>query len=188
MDNRRNTFCKGLLNEETVNPVLQENYRKELAKMFEEKISTSKKWWIGILALFRMAVGVALAWFAIFNPFSFPTYIRIVYLAIALFVFWLFGLNIWLIRRGSWNLKTHFNLAAWVKYGFLMALAVVLILLSPLQGGMAQILFMIIAVFLSVIATMVIIFNKVHQSELKTREKLLEIELALAKLTDKLSV
>jgi len=185
MNNSKDMFRKGLLGAEKKTPGLQEQYRKEMEKMFDEKLSTSKKWGLGALAFLRGGIAIVIIYIVVTNTITMPLWAIVIFFALAIFLLFLAGFNACLVWRGSWNLKSHFNLSAWLKYGFLLALAGALILIGT-NYPQQQVALFCAAIFLTVLATMVIIYNKVHQSELKTREKLLEIECQLAALSEKL--
>ena len=184
MNESDRVFRERLLDAEQVTPALKERYHEELQAMFEKQLSGMRRWcWLGS-AIMGLGFAVGFGTLAVVAPAEFPWWWRLVFAVGALFgVGWgLLGLKIF--RRGSLDLKSD----AWAANGMAWAIPVLVVTVAMLSApdnvvGLRMILSSLI--FL-VMGAVFLIRHVVEQSELKTREKLLEIEFRLAELTDRM--
>jgi hypothetical protein len=182
MNEANREFRKRLLRAEPVTPALQERYHKELEAMFEKKLIGVRRWvWLGA-AIMGLGFAVGFGTLAVVLPADFPWSGRLIFAAGALFGigFGLLGLKVF--RRGSLDLKFD----SWAYSGMAWGLPVFVVTVAMVSAPDSTVgLRMVLSglVFL-VMGAVFLIRHVLEQSELKTREKLLEIECRLADLTD----
>ena len=184
MNEANRVFRERLLDAEQVTPALKERYHKELQAMFERKLSGMRRWvWLGS-AIMGLGFAILFGTLAIVLPAEFPWWGRLGFAAGALFGvgFGLLGLKVF--RRGSLDLKFD----SWAYSGMAWGLPVMVVTVAMVCApddvvGLRMILSGL--VFL-VMGAVFLIRYVIEQSELKTRENLLEIEYRLAELTDRM--
>jgi hypothetical protein len=198
MDNEKKIFRDNLLATEQITPALEEKYKKEIQAMFEEKLSGPKRFGFNAIAVIRLVLAIQLAYLAVFSPYPDSTFwryvspttpfLRILFGFFALFLFFIAVYVPWVTRKGTLNLKSHANRIAWLKYGFLMVTGLVFYLYAASLPGIAPMLLVTVPIIFYLLAAVVIIYNKVTQSELLTRERLLRMELSLSEISEKLGI
>lgn len=184
MNKANRAFRERLLDAEQVTPALKDRYHRELQTMFEKRLSGVRRWiWLGS-AVMGWAFAVLFGTLAVVLPAEFPWPGRLIFAGGALFgVGWgLLGLKVF--WRGSLDLKSD----AWAASGMAWAFPVLLVTVAMVSApdnvvGLRMILSGL--VFL-VVGAVFLIRYVVEQSELKTREKLLELEYRMAELADSL--
>ncbi len=178
------SFRDRLLTMEQVTPSLKERYELEIQAMIEQKLTKiGRVIWL-ISTILGFAFAVLFGGLAVFLPAELPWQGRVGFAGGALFGIGWGMLGGRILRRGSLNLQTDgFAVAAisWVWPVFLLTLFLVcapnnLIGLRMIISGLAFLLMG--AVFL--------IAGIIRQSELRSREKMLEIEYRVAELTESL--
>lgn len=182
MNKPNRVFRERLLDAEQVTPALKERYHKELQPMLEKQLAGMRRWiWLGV-AVMGLGFAVGFGTLAVVLPSDFPWSGRLIFAAGALFGigFGLLGLKVF--RRGSLDLKFD----TWAANGMAWALPVLVATVAMVAApdnvvGLRMILSGL--VFL-VMGAAFLIRHVVEQSELKTREKLLEIEYRLVELAD----
>ncbi len=95
-------------------------------------------------------------------------------------------MGIEILRRGSINLKTHGPAAAGMGWGLTVIIATIALLTmgNEPRESLVGLRMCLAALIFLVMAAMFMIQSRIQQSELKTREKLLEIEYRLAELAE----
>jgi hypothetical protein len=183
MNEARRKFRQQLLGAEQVTPALKERYHKELQVMFDKKLSGMRRWvWLGA-TMMGLAFAVLFGTLAVVLA-EFPWWSRLTFAAGAVFgIGWaLLGLKIF--RRGSIDLKFDTAAANGMTWGVVVLMVTVCMVFAPENTvGLRMILSAL--VFL-VMGAVFLIRHVVEQAELKTREKLLEIECHLAELADRM--
>jgi hypothetical protein len=179
-------FRQRLLELEQTTPVLKERYNKEVQAMLEKRITgTDRKVWLGgtvMSVVFAVLLGV----FAIIPPLAeVPLLPRIGPAIGALFSvgFAIFFLRVY--RRGSWNLNSDASFfigMIWLMVVLTVVMFLVMSLLVPdrIIGLWLSVFGMVILV----IGAVFLIRHGIAQSEIRIREKLLEIEYRLAELAE----
>jgi hypothetical protein len=184
MNEANRVFRERLLDAEQVTPALKERYHKELQAMLEKQLSGMRRWvWLGS-AIMGLGFAVLFGTLAVVAPEELPWWGRLVFAAGALFgIGWgLLGLKVF--RRGSLDLKFDAWAASGMTWGLPVLMVTVAMVFAPDNVvGLRMILSSL--VFL-VMGAAFLIRHVIEQSELKTREKLLEIEYRLAELTDRM--
>jgi hypothetical protein len=152
--------------------------------MFEKQLTGIRRWaWLGATV---MGVGFALLFgtLAIVAPAEFPIGGRIAFAAGALFGLGWAALSIRVFRRGSLDLKKDTFAATGLTWGFVVFTMTIFLLIAPETiVGLRMILSGLVFV---VFGVAFLLRHVIEQSELKTREKLLEIEYRLADLAESL--
>jgi len=180
------SFRDRLLRTEQVTPALKERYEKEMKAMLEKRLTGVRRWvWLGG-TLMSVVVAMFLGAMAIFPPLAeVPLPIRIGPAVGALFSVGFAILSLRIFRRGSMDLK--FDTSVYIGMIWLCAVftTTIFIVMFPLVPDR------IVGLWLSIFGLVVLVSGAVflirhviEQSELKTREKLLEIEYRLAELVE----
>ncbi|MGA2066705.1 MAG: hypothetical protein ABSG86_17140 [Thermoguttaceae bacterium] len=186
MNETNRVFRQQLLDAEQVTPALKDRYHKELQAMLEEQLTGMRRWiWLAA-AIMGLGFAVGFGTLAVVAPAEFPWWWRLVFAVGALFGigFGLLGLKVF--RRGALDLKRD----SWAYSGTAWAIPVLVVTVAMVSApenvvGLRMILSGL--VFL-VMGAVFLIRHVVEQSELKTREKLLEIEYRLAELADRIQL
>jgi hypothetical protein len=183
MNELNQVFRERLLNAEQVNPALKEHYQKELQAMLEKQLIGMRRWvWLGSTVM-GLGFAVLFGTLAVI-PMEIALWGRLIFAMGALFgIGWgLLGLKVFL--RGSLDLKFDTSVANGMIWALPVLVVTVAMVFAPENlVGLRMILSCL--VFL-VMGAMFLIRHIIEQSELKTREKLLEIEYRLAGLTDRM--
>ena len=92
-----------------------------------------------------------------------------------------------LARRGTMNLRTDPMRVAGLTWGFVVMMVVFFMVISGLHPDSTRGVMMVVTGIVFLIgAGLILIRTVIEQSELRTREKLLEIEYRLEQLTDEI--
>ena len=182
MSAEQHGFRKRLLELEQPTPALRERHEREMQAMFDQPLTGIRRWsWLGA-AVMGTVFALLFGTLAIVAPAEFPWYGRVVFAAGALFgIGWaIVGTRVF--ARGRLNLKADTATAAGMTWGLPVIVVTVALVWAPQDiAGVRMILFGL--VFL-VMGGAFLIRHVVEQSELKTRERLLEIEYRLAELAE----
>ncbi|MGA2258937.1 MAG: hypothetical protein ABSG53_30070 [Thermoguttaceae bacterium] len=184
MNEANRLFRERLLDAEQVTPELKEHYHKELQAMLEKQLSGMPRWvWLGS-AIMGLGFALLFGTLAVVVPVDFPWWGRLIFAAGALFgIGWgLLGLKVF--RRGSLDLKFDTAAANGMTWGFVVFMITMSMVFAP--DSMVGLRMILSSLAFLVMGAMFLIRHIVEQSELKTREKLLEIEYRLAELTDRI--
>lgn len=185
MNSNPNEFRERLLAAEKMNPTRK--YQEELHMLIEQKLTPAKKWaFRGSLALgigFTVIFGSAAVW----SPREFPGLGRAGFILGAVFGLAWAVLVGWILQRGSINRRKDPTAMTGLVWGF----TVVMITLFMLLGGQLSdrvigIQMVVNGLVFLVMAVAFLLRNVIEQSELRTREKLLELECRLADISETL--
>ena len=186
MNKAQRQYPERLLEMEQITPALKEKYDMELQTMIEQPIKGVRKLpWIiataggvGFMLLFGTV--------AIIAPAEFPLLGRLTFAAGAVFGLAWTILGIVILRRGSMNLKTHAPAAAGMGWGLTIIVATFALLTmgNEARESLVGVRMCLAALIFLVPAATFMIHSRIQQSELRTREKLLEIEYRLAELSE----
>lgn len=176
------SFRERFLKLDHVTPALKERHDNEVQAMLMKQITGVRRWvWLGS-AVLCVVIAVLLGTLAVMSPPEVPRLARIGTAVGALFSIGFAVLGLRIFRRGSIDLKFDaavYNGLIWV---FVVLLVTLLMVIAPdsiigLRMILSGLVFLIMgAVFL--------IRHVIEQSELRTREKLLEIEYRLMELVE----
>lgn len=191
--NRQDDFRDRLIASQQSTPEYRERYRRRLDSMLTRELSPARRVVCGVMAVIAILAGISL------GVQTLTMEIRGEYAAwgrmiLGLFAAWAiaFGIRLGSIAiRGTMNLRKDRSAISGMRLVFFIGTAIVLLLVSGLQlkyepGSNAAILNAVIGLAFLAMAVFVAIRNLVQQSELNVQEKLLEIELRLAEVNEKL--
>ena len=161
---------------------MKEQYDKEVQAMLEKRITGVSRWvWLGIIGV-NMVAAALLVTFTIIVPPGVPLLARLPVAVAALFSVGFVILGLYAFLRGSINLKFDTAVYSGMIWVFGVLLATMFIVIAPNSIlGLRMITFGLVIL---VIGAVFLVRNVIEQSELKTREKLLEIEYRLAELAE----
>jgi hypothetical protein len=187
MNESQKTFRDELLDMEKANIPYKEKYEKEIKEMFEKKLTGADKW-LQILGL-----GMGLGFFALFGtlaiivPKEFPLWGRFIWILGAVFGLVSAALSVWILKKGTVNLKTDDMAAAGLGWAFIVIVATLVLVFSGKLPDKTLGIHMLVSVLVfEVMAAAGLLKAIIQRSEVNTREKLLEIEYRLAELAEKL--
>jgi len=187
MNSARKEFRDRLVKMEQKTAGLQDKYQEEIKVMFETQLTRRMKWeWIvtGILSIgFVVLFGTA----AIMAPSDFPVLGRLLFGSGAVFGLAWAVLAAVILRRGSVNVTSHGKAAAGMAWCFaVLLMAAVLVLASKHPDRIVGLHMICGVVPFLIIGAVFLLQYRIQEAELKTREKLLEIELRIAELAETL--
>jgi hypothetical protein len=183
--NDRTTFGDRLLAVEPLSPDFRETLQKELHMMFVRQLSASRRMVIGALALVALASAVICGSLAVTET-ELPTLPRV-----GLGVGTLFGLAWMLVlgriaRRGAIDLRIDNRLMAAMVWVFTVLMMVFFLMVGmSIEDRLKGLLMIANGLAFLVGAGVYFLAFRIEQAELSVREKLLELELRLAELSEK---
>jgi len=186
MNESQKTFRDRLLETEKTNASYKEKYEKEIKQMFEQKLTGLQRWW------YIIDLGMGLGFFVLFGtlavivPKEFPLWARSIWIIGAAFGLAFAGLSVWVLKKGTVNLKTDNMTAAWLGWGLIVIIAsIVLVHSGDLPEPITGVRMLVSILIFEVMAAALLLKAIIQRSEVNTREKLLEIEYHLAELAEK---
>lgn len=186
MNERKKRLRDNLVHSESISDIRKEQYEKELAMMFEHKLSAPRKWGSIFLVFVMLS---QFAWFT-WAAFMFRERNLLVSAGFVLgMVFSLFFaiLLIRTLKKGSFNLRTDANAMTGAVWLFMVMFVVIMLFLAGgMEDKVAAVQMIAQTTIFFIMAVTFLLKNAVDQSELKTREKLLEIDYRLAEISEKL--
>jgi MFS family permease len=188
MNESEKDFRDRLLDAERFSPALKEKYEKEVQEMLEQKLTGVRRW--AYICGAAMGVGFALLFgtVAILAPREFPILGRIAFVTGAVFGLAFAGLAGWIAKKGTLKLKTHPVAMAGMAWGFTVIMVVLFMFLgSGLPDPIIGVRMIVIGLVFLVGAAVGLILARVEQAQLKTQEKLLEIEYRLAQMAEQIA-
>ena len=185
MNDSNKNFPERLLASEKLNQSYKQKYQKEVQEMLEYKFSVARRLACIVAAVICFGVAILVGTKAVAQ-----TQILVgIGLAIgSLFNLMCAVLMVWMAIRGTVNLKTHPMLFAKMTWGAAFALMLVAIGLGlTLSDPITSIQVFIGGLVALIMAGVFYLIRSIDHAELKTREKLLEIEYRLAELSEQIS-
>jgi hypothetical protein len=167
-------------------PALRERYEWEVQMLLEKKLTAPRRW--GIIALIIvMLAQTAFFGYAIIAFTGLPVLGRIGFGVGVLFSLSFAVLLASVLRRGSYNIKTHPNVIVGITWVFLVIMITLFMIIAGRITDPARGMSMVLngLVFLT-FGVVFLLQNNINQAQLKTQEKLLEIELRIVELAEKL--
>lgn len=184
MDNMQDNFRKRLLESEHFSPELKEKYNREVAMLFEKKLTAPRKW----IMMGQIALMLGLAAFFLYKGIAFselPIFARIGYGVGVVFALSFAVLLFSIIRRGSINIKSDSNWYVGLIWVFLVIMITLFMLIGARMHDTVRGVSMVLNGLVFLIGGGVVMLqNNIHQAQLKTQEKLLEIEFRLAEMKE----
>jgi hypothetical protein len=123
---------------------------------------------------------------AIIVPKEFPLWGRFIWILGAVFGLVSAALSVWILKKGTVNLKTDDMAAAGLGWAFIVIVATLVLVFSGKLPDKTLGIHMLVSVLVfEVMAAAGLLKAIIQRSEVNTREKLLEIEYRLAELAEK---
>lgn len=187
MNESAKTFQDKLLALEKPNPTYREKYERQVKAMVEKKLTG----WTKLAHIEGLILGlfffVLFGTLAVIVPSEFPLWGRAIWVLGAVFGLAIVVFEGWLLKRGTINLKEDEMAMAGLGWAFVVIVGcIVLVFSGSLPDPLTGIHMLVALLFFLVMAAVFMMRAFVQRSELNTREKLLEIELHLAELAEKL--
>jgi len=186
MNESNKTFRDELVDMEKADTSCKEKYEKEMKEMFEKKLTRWEK------LLWIVGLGMGLGFFVLFGtlaiivPKEFPLWGRFIWIFGAVFGLVFAALSVWILKKGTVNLKTDDMAAAGLGWAFIVIIAsIVLVHSGDLPEPITGVRMLVSILIFEVMAAAMLLKAIIQRSELNTREKLLEIEYHLAELAEK---
>jgi cation transport ATPase len=168
-----------LLALEPEEPALRAEYERRLNMMLEIPLSPVRR--TGTVVVMVAAAAMAVLFAALLATESVPWKTRSAFVVGLLFAAAWVAYAVRILRRGKFHRRTDSTAAANMAWAFSVVTAVAFALLTPHKDPF------VIFGFLFVLPAAVILLRTVtEQSELRTQERLLELEYKLARLTEML--
>ncbi len=188
MNNKSNqSFCDQLLEKEQLNPSYKEKYEKEVKAMIEHKLTGIKKLSHIIALIMSLGFVILFGTLAVVVPKELPILARLGFVVGAIFgLIWVVIL-IRILKKGVLNLKTDSKFMAGITWVFVVIMMTLFLLIGGKNPNSVASVFMVVYGIVFLIGAAAGLINTViQQSELNTREKLLEIEYHLAEISEQL--
>lgn len=186
MNESQKAFRDKLLDMEKANTPYKEKYEKEIKQMFEKKLTGLQKW--GQVLGLAMGLGFFFLFgtLAVIVPKEFPLWGRAIWILGAVFGLVFAALSVWILKKGTVNLKTDDMAAAGLGWAFIVIVAsIVLVHSGSLPEPITGVRMLVSILIFEVMAAALLLKAIIQRSEVNTREKLLEIEYRLAELAEK---
>ena len=180
------SFRERLLRLEQVTPALKERYDKEIQATLEKRLTrTDRKVWLGGTVM-SVVFAVFLGAMAIIPPLAeVPLLVRIPNAVGVLFCVAFAILGVRILLRGSMDLKFDTSVIIGMVWGLAVLTVIMFTVMSLLvPDRIVGLWMMIFGLVVLVVGAVFLIRHAIAQSELKTCEKLLEIEYRLAELAE----
>ena len=183
MNQHPSSFRDQLLQCEAQTPALRDKYKQEVQAMFEKQLGAVQRMVYAIATVVCLANVVFFSWMAATNYGELPPLIITSFAIGAVFALGFAGLAAWIAYTGRMKLKIHPPLMAALVWVFVVFMVTIFMVIAPdsiagLKMELAGLVFLVGAgVFL--------LSSRTEQAELRTKEKLLEIEYRLAEFTEK---
>lgn len=187
MNKSNKTFRDKLLDIEKPNPTLKDKYEREVQAMVEKKLTGLRK--LGTLVSLVMGLGFLVlgGTMAVIVPKEFPLWGRAIWALGSVFGLTLAGLAVLALKKGTVNLKTDDMSAAGLGWSFIIIVATITLAFSGQLSDRTIAIKMLVSLLIFEVAVAVGLLKAIiERSEVKTREKLLNIEYHLAEISEKM--
>ncbi len=184
MNQTNHGFRERLLKAEQVTPALRERYEKEIQVMFQKQILGIRRWSFFGGAIMGIAFALLFGGLAVMLPAEFPWWGRLIFAVGALFGIGWAVLGIRVFRRRSLDLKVDTRAYYGMAWGLPVIITTVALVAAP--ENLIGLRMIVTCLAFLIGGAAFLLRGVVEESELKTREKLLEIEYQLAELTEHL--
>jgi len=185
MNESEKDFRERLLEREQFSPTLKEKYEKEVCAMLEKKLTGIGRWvYIGSSVL-GMGIAIFFGTLAAVPPREIPILGRILFVLGAIFGLAFGGFSGWIAKRGRVNLKIHPMVLVGMSWGFICIWAALLYFIaSGLPDRVKGIQIIVGFIPFMIMVAVGLIAGGMGHMQLRTEEKLLEIEYRLAQIAE----
>ena len=180
-------FSDRLLSLEQTTPAFREKYEREVKTMLEKTLNPIQRFVFIFTTVLALAMTMFFAYVALILARELPILIRASFGIGALFAAAWAILSIKILRAGKINLRAHPNAMTGMTWGFLVIFITIMMLVTGKHPQSVLSVYMLLnalVFFIGGVASL--ITNRIEQSELNMKEKLLGIELRLAELSEKM--
>lgn len=187
MDKIDKSFDKKLIELEKANLNYREKYEKEKKKMFEKNLTLFGRVLYALLGLTVFLFGLFYLVMGILRPMKLTFSGRIIIGILGMICLSFSVLALLIAIKGTIKLKIHPMAIACMMFAFvIIMLAGVMSRAERFTEPLWSIQVITYGIVFLLITSLLVILNRIQQSEYNTREKLLEIELHLAELFEKI--
>lgn len=176
------TFRDRLLASQPVTPALKEHYEKEVQAMFSKPLTGVHRWAWLFSAILGVGLAVVFGPAAVFAPPEFPAYARVGFVAGTFFCLAWAILALRIFVRGAIDLKIESPIYYGMAWAFPLFLLIVFMMFAP--NDLVGLRMIVCGIAYLVMGAAFLLRGVIERSELKTQEKLLEIEYRLAEMEE----
>jgi len=180
------SFSQRLIECETPTPALQEKYRKEINAMFEKKLGPWGRAMWAFWTVFGLAMGALFTSVAVYSYGKLPLWATAGFGLGAVFGLAYAALSGWIAWSGRLQLKKQPPAMAGLMWVFIVLYVTLLMVFVP--DSIVGLRMLVSGLFFLVFAAVFLLAGRTEQAELRTKEKLLEIEYRLAEVAEHLKV
>jgi hypothetical protein len=184
MKNEQTSFRDRLLAAEPLSPDTQQKLQQELHAMFTRELNTPHRIVISIVALVGLATAALCGYLAITRDL--PIVARIGLGTGSLFGLGWLALAVRILRKGSINLRFDNRVMAAMVWVFTVLMVTFFLMLGmSIEDRLLGVMMIAYGLVFLVGAGVYFISARIEQAELSTREKLLELELRMAEMSER---
>lgn len=185
--NNHDDFRDRLIAAQNVTPEHRERYERSLGSMLNRQLTPAQRIQSVVSVLWGIAGLAVCVWALVADT---GTSIQFKYL-IGLLGLMVLGVTVmrgWVAVTGKINLRLQPRMIAYVSfYGILLFVIAIFLIVAQIPESSTRVYYMMVAMFPLLLATAKLILMQMDQSELNVREKLLEMELRLAELSEQMA-
>lgn len=175
-----------LASQEPVRPDLRERYEEKVRQMLEKKLNTIQKTMYSVSAGIAVAMAAGFGWIGI-TAEELPPLARGTFGIGAIFALVWVGMMVRILRKGSTHTILDENAQGGWAYGVTLLVAVSTLMLAGQNPDATRSVFMVVSALVFFLGGCVaLLLARIQQSEMKTRENMLEIEYRLAEIAESL--
>ncbi len=175
-----------LASQEPVRPDLRERYEQEVRQMFEKELNVIQRVVCSLAAVVASAMAAVFGWLAVTTT-EIPALARGIFGIGAIFGLVWVGMMVRILRRGSMHTVLDENAQGGWAYGVTCLIAVSTLMLGGQNPDATRSVFMVVSALVFFLGGCVaLLLARIQQSEMKTREKMLEIEYRLLEIAESL--
>lgn len=179
-------FSDRLLSAEQTTPAFRGKYDREIRKMLEKTLTPTQRFAFGFSTVLSIGMAVFFTWAAIIGTGLPPVFRAMFGLGVLVTLAWtIIGGKI--VLSGKMHLKTHPNALTGMMWGFVLTVQIVILMWGGQHPESVKSVYMAIyGLTFLLMAALFMLNNRIEQSELNTKQKLLGIELRLAEIAESL--
>ena len=179
-------FSDKLLSAEQTTPAFRERYEKEIRAMLEKTLTPAQRIGWGFSTVMSAVFVIVFTWAAIVGR-ELPVMMRAAFGlgALVALVWVIMGGKI--VLRGKMNRRTHPNAFTGTAWGMVLTVQIVILMIGGEHPDSVKSVYMALyGLTFLLMGAMFLLTNRIEQSELNMKEKLLGIELRLAEIAESL--
>lgn len=188
MSELNHKFRDELLSMESQNQMLREKYDKELKAMIEQKLTAARKFSSIAMLIVSLLLAIFFTVTAITVPKDFPLWGRFMFAAGAVFGLAFAGVMAWTLKKGTTGIRSDQKASVGLSWGLVILMGTVTLVFSGKMPDRIKAVQMLVNILFFMIGAAVMLLHYcIERSELNVKEKLLELELKLAQIDEKIS-